>query len=143
MVTLALNSGLWVRRLLMGWEHLLRGGAPPWRFTLGPVQKNQTTSEIKRRTRVVGIFPNDAAIIRLVGALPLEQQKEWPLEGRRVHSELSMAKLDNTREPYQNHSTAALAAAALPAISDQVTSLGVHITPRDKTDVKKARHYPV
>jgi hypothetical protein len=78
-----------------------------------------------------------------VGALLLEQQEEWQLEGRRVHSELSMAKLDNTRETYQNHSTAALAAAALPPISDQVTGLGVYITPRDAIDDKKARHYPV
>ena len=68
--------------------------------------------EIKRRTRVVGIFPNDAAIIRLVGALLLEQQEEWQLDGRRVFSELSMAKLDNTSDPAQDQTTAALAAAA-------------------------------
>ena len=68
--------------------------------------------EIKRRTRVVGIFPNDAAITRLVGALLLEQQEEWQLDGRRVFSELSMAKLDNSGDQLQDQPTAALAAAA-------------------------------
>jgi putative transposase len=49
--------------------------------------------EIKRRTNVVGIFPNDAAIVRLVGSQLQEQQEEWQLERRRFFSEATRAKI--------------------------------------------------
>ena len=64
-----------------------------WRKIWSTNLLERVNEEIKRRTRVVGIFPNDAAITRLVGAVLLEQDEHWQLEGRRMFSAESMTAI--------------------------------------------------
>lgn len=55
----------------------------------------RVNADVKRRTDVVGIFPNEAAIVRLVGALLLEQNDEWQLQRRYMQLEGLQTLSDN------------------------------------------------
>ena len=72
-----------------------------WRKLWSTNPLERLNGEVKRRSNVVGIFPNDASILRLVTAVLVETHDEWTVAERRYLSEESMTKLN---EPNQRRS---------------------------------------
>jgi putative transposase len=77
-------------------EEILAFSAFPsehWRQIWSTNPLERLNKELKRRCRVVGIFPNEASVIRLGGAVLLDVHDEWVSTERKYFSEASMAKL--------------------------------------------------
>ena len=84
--------------------------ASHWRKLRSTNPLERVNKEIGRRSDVVGIFPNDASAIRLVGALLIEQNDEW-LVGRRYLSAESLAPLLEERGDEEDEEVIELRAA--------------------------------
>jgi transposase-like protein len=69
-----------------------------WRQIWSTNPLERLNKELKRRCRVVGIFPNEDSVVRLAGAVLLDIHDEWQAAERRYFSETSMAKFTAERD---------------------------------------------
>ena len=93
-------------------------------------------AEVKRRTNVVGIFPNEAAITRLVGAILLEQNDEWAVSRRWPHD----AGINRSVERWCPHHAAHRGSLNVPALPAGSRVERNALTPRAGTRSPTNRH---
>jgi putative transposase len=80
---------------------------PHWKKIWSTNPLERLNKEIKRRTDVVGVFPNPAALLRLAGSVLVEAHDEWQVADKRYLSETTLALLNPADQPEHNIATQA------------------------------------
>src|ERR1700750_307254 len=79
---------------------------PHWKKIWSTNPLERLNKEIKRRTDVVGVFPNPAALLRLAGSVLVEAHDEWQVADKRYLSETTLALLHKPSDPTQHNISA-------------------------------------
>lgn len=93
-----ISYGVYLYHLFIPRAWFTAGGAAPrehWAQIASTNPLERVNREVKRRSDVIGIFPNDEAIVRLVGALMLETNDEWAVARRYMSLETLARVTDN------------------------------------------------